>query len=93
MQKGAGPSAAMDKANRDKMFPQGEGAVGKRQAYKKHHKNAHGNSLGGNPDAQKIMYIEEKKSPQWAAGYKVTFDFNKKVTRDIREKLLVPFLR
>ena len=34
MQKGAGPSAAMDKANRDKMFPQGEGAVGKRQAYK-----------------------------------------------------------
>ena len=53
MQKGAGPNAAMDKANRNKMFLQGDGAVRKGQADEKQHKNAYGNCLGGNPDAQK----------------------------------------
>ena len=53
MQKGAGPNAAMDKANRNKMFLQGEGAVRKGQADEKQHKNVYGNCLGGNPDPPK----------------------------------------
>ena len=55
MQKGAGPNAAMCKVNRNKMFPQGEGAVGKGQADKKQHKNAYGSCLGGIPDAPKKL--------------------------------------
>ena len=55
MQKGAGSNAAICKVNRNKMFPQGEGAVGKGQADKKQHKNAYGSCLGGNRDAPKKL--------------------------------------
>ena len=42
---------------------------------------------------KKITYVEEETRPRGAAGYNIIFYFNKKVTGDIRDKLLVPFLR
>ena len=41
----------------------------------------------------KISYTEEGTSPRGAAGYRLTFDFKKETSGDIREKLPVPFLR
>ena len=43
--------------------------------------------------SQKITDVEEETSQGGFAGYNTTFDFNKKVTGDIRDKLAVPFLR
>ena len=42
---------------------------------------------------KKDIYVEEETSPRGAAAYNITFNFNKKVTGDIRDKLPVPFLR
>ena len=41
---------------------------------------------------RKITYTEEETSPRGAAGCRLTFEFKKEVTGDIKEKLLVPFL-
>ena len=41
----------------------------------------------------KITDVEEETSPLGFAGYNTIFDFNKKVTGDIRDKLPAPFLR
>ena len=41
----------------------------------------------------KITYTEEETSPRGAAGYKLTFELEKEVTGNIREKFPVPFLR
>ena len=41
----------------------------------------------------KISYTEEETSPREAqAGYRLTFEFKIEISRDIREKLPVPFL-
>ena len=42
---------------------------------------------------KKISYFEEQTSPGGAAGCKITLDFKREVTGDIREKPPVPFLR
>ena len=41
----------------------------------------------------KISYTEGGTSPRGAAGYRLTFEFKKETSGDIREKLPVPFLR
>ena len=93
MQKGAGPDAAMDKANRNKMLSQGEGTVGKGQVDESSIKTLMAIAWVEIQMPKKDTYVEEEISPRGAAAYNITFNFNKKVTGDIRDKLRVPFLR
>ena len=62
-------TTTMDKTNRDKMFPQGKAAVGKGQNYS----NAHGNSLGGDTDAQQNHIYRGRGKP--TRGRRVQADF------------------
>ena len=41
----------------------------------------------------KISYTKEETNPRGAAGYRLTSEFKRKISGDIREKLSVPFLR
>ena len=41
----------------------------------------------------RISYTEEETNPRVAAGYRITFEFKREISGDIREKLPVPFLR
>ena len=81
MQKGAGPDAAMDKANRNKMLSQGERTVGKGHVDEKQYKDAYGNCLGGNPNAQKRYIRGGRDKPSRGCSVQYHLQFQQEGSR------------
>ena len=96
MQKLTAPGATMDKTKGNKMFLQGKTAVG--ESIKTSIKTLmaiawveFGMPPPPTKKKKKISYTEEETSPRGVAGCRLTFEFKREISGDIREKLPVPF--